>query len=60
MLYESLFFCVLDLSKLNSELFVFNLDVLKFIIKLFLLRPDLLNLTFDVSTFILKFLIAVH
>ena len=60
MLYESLLFSVLDLSKLNSELFVFDLDVLEFIVKLLLLRPDLLNLAFDVSSFILKFLVAVY
>lgn len=60
MLYESLLFSVLDLSKLNSELFVFDLDVLEFIFKLPLLRLDLLNQTFDVSSFILKFLVAVY
>lgn len=60
MLYESPLLLVLDLSKLNSELLVFNLDVLEFIFKFSFLGLNLLDQTLDVSTFILKFLVAVY
>lgn len=60
MLYQSLLFCVLHLGKLNSKLFIFNLDVLQLVVQLLLLQSDLLDLALDVSTFILKFLVAVY
>jgi len=60
MLDEGLLFSVLHSGKLNSELFIFNLDVLKFVVQLFLLLIDLFDMALDVSAFILKFLVAVH
>lgn len=60
MLNECLLLGVLHLREFNSKLFVFNLDVLEFIVKFLLLGLDLLDLTFDVPAFILKSLVAVH